>query len=119
MKIYVSHSRDFNFTDELYRPIRGSLLNKSHTFILPHEDTRHWNARETFKDIDLLIAEVSFPSTGQGIEIGWASMLKVPILCVSKEGSKISASLKYVTDDLMTYANPEDLIAKIAGFLSK
>ena len=74
---------------------------------------------ETFKDMDLLIVEVSFPSTGQGIEIGWASTLKVPILCIYKNGNKISGSLKYITDDFITYIDSNDLVAKISGFLSK
>jgi len=119
MKVYISHSKDFDFVNELYKPIRSSDPNKRHTFILLHEDARDWNMNETFKGVDLLVAEVSFPSTGQGIEIGWANMLKVPILCISKEGAKISGSLEYITGDFLTYTDSKDLIAKISGFLLK
>jgi hypothetical protein len=119
MKIYVSHSKDIDFVNELYKPMRESELNNLHTFFLPHENQESVNAKEVLKDCDFVIAEVSVPATGQGIELGWADMIGVPILCVSKEGSEISRSLKYVTDKFLTYKDSNDLIAKISEFLSK
>lgn len=119
MKIYVSHSKKLDFVDDLYKPIRESELNKLHTFILPHEDQENMNIREVLKNCDLVIAEVSIPATGQGIELGWANILGVPIVCVSKEGSEVSRSLKYVTNEFLTYKDPSDLITQISEFLLK
>ena len=119
MKIYVSHSRDFDFLADLYQPLRDSKLNADFDFFLPHENDRSVNTQDEIKNSDLVLAEVSFPSTGQGIELGLASMLDVPILCISKEGSKVSGSLKYLTQDFIDYSGTEDLIAKLDLFLHR
>jgi len=119
MNIYISHSRDFDFEKELYKPIRESSINNLYSFFLPHENKNDSDNVETLKSSDLIIAEVSYPSTGQGIEIGIASTLNIPIICVYKEGIKISGSLKYMTDKFITYINSQDLISKITEFLAK
>lgn len=120
MKIYVSHSRDFDFRNELYEPLKSSL--KSIEFIFPHEDSdKPFNTKELFenKTCDLVLAEVSRPSTGQGIELGWANLLNIPILCVFKTNSDISGSLSVLTDELIEYNSSEDLISKLVKFFSK
>ena len=38
MKIYVSHSRRFDFEQDLYEPLKHSDLAKIATFIFPQED---------------------------------------------------------------------------------
>ncbi len=72
MKIYIAHSRNFDFQNELYKPIRQSPLNNEHSFVLPHENSDEpFNSKEYLEDkADLLIAEVSDPATGLGIELG-------------------------------------------------
>jgi nucleoside 2-deoxyribosyltransferase len=118
MKIFVSHSRDFNYKDELHRPIRESVLNNKYEFFLPHEAENFVNTEKIIKNSDLILAEVSFPSTGEGIEIGWANTLNIPILCIYKEGAKISGSLKYITKNFIIYKNSIDLIKQIANFIN-
>jgi len=107
MKIYVTHSSDFDYKKELYLPIRNSNLNSKYEFILPHENNDHFNSYEVIKNADLILAEVSFPSTGQGIELGWANAFNKKILCINKTGSKISGSLKYISKDFLTYNDSE------------
>lgn len=84
IKIYVAHSRSFDFKKELYEPIRKNFLNNEHTFILPHEHSEEpFNSKDYLKDeADLVIAEVSEPSTGLGIELGWADAHQVLIICI-------------------------------------
>jgi hypothetical protein len=118
MKIYVSHSKDFDYLNQLYKPIRESDLNTEHEFFLPHENGRSVNTKEIIKESDLILAEVSFPSIGQGIEVGWAEILNVPILCMYKETVKFSGSLKHVTNKFISYTNEEDFITKLTVFLS-
>ena len=115
MKIYVAHTRDSDFQNELYKPIKESTLFKEHTFVLPHEmSAGSFNSKEFFKtDCNLVIAEVSYPATGLGIELGWADMLSVPIVCIYRKGSKISTSLKVVAKLILEYEGPADLIEKI------
>ncbi len=115
MKIYVAHSAGFDYKNELYLPIRQSHLNALHEFILPHElSGEQFDSRALFsKGIDLVIAEVSYPSTGLGIEIGWADSLGIPIVCFYKSSSTPSGSLRAVTERIVEYATKEELISGI------
>ena len=121
MRIYVAHSRGFNFQEELYAPLRQSHLNQEHTITLPHEKSEEsFNTKEAIRNkYDLLIAEVSYPSTGLGIELGWADSFNIPIIGVYKKNSKVSSSIKSLTKNLIEYSNPEELIQKIEDLLNK
>ncbi len=93
MKIFVSHSSNYDFEKELYAPLRESDLNNKQEIILPHEDGQDIITKDIIKDCSLVVAEVSCPSTGQGIELGWADMFNVPIVCMHKEGIEPSSSV--------------------------
>ena len=106
MKIYLAHPKSINYKDEIYLPIRNSSLNRSHDFIFPYENfEKPFNSKDLIwnHDIDLLIAECSEPSTGLGIEIGWADARSIPVLCVYKGGSKISNSLSLIAYNVAEY----------------
>lgn len=121
MKIYVSHSRKFAFKEELYAPLRASRLNAQHHIILPHEssDEDLFPSGDIIPTCDLVIAEVSFPSTGQGIELGWAHAAGVPIVCIHKQGSQPSNSLTAVTDVFLWYDDPKEVIEALTKALRK
>src|SRR5258708_4223441 len=115
MKIYIAHSTNYDFKNELYVPLRNSALNSQHDIVLPHENDTFIKTKDIIresdlviaetksdsliisfvliKDIiresDLVIAETSYPSTGEGIELGWADSFKVPV-----EGYEVSAITK-------------------------
>lgn len=117
MNIYVSHSRSYDFVSELYAPLRSSDLNSQHEFILPHENNSEpFNTKELFQNhgCDLVLAEVSFPSTGQGIELGFANLLNIPVVCFYKKDAKISGSLKTITHTFIAYQNTDDLLQKLS-----
>ncbi len=115
MKIYIAHSRSFDFKKELYEPIRQSSLNDEHTFVLPHETSDEpFNSKDYLKnEADSLIAEVSELATGLGIELGWADIYDVPIVCIYRKGSKVSGSLKVVAKNFVEYSNSKELISGI------
>lgn len=115
MNIYISHSRGFDFQNALYKPIRESALEKEHTFILPHEGTREcFDSRTLFHTgCDLVIAEVTYPSTGLGIELGWANMRNIPIVCLSQKGASTSRSLPLVAKVSYEYSGTEELLSLI------
>ncbi|HWY79062.1 MAG TPA: hypothetical protein VNW29_01765 [Candidatus Sulfotelmatobacter sp.] len=117
MKIFISHSRAFNYREELYKPLRNSELNKKHEIIFPHEDEQERETKDSIRDADLVVAEVSFPSTGEGIELGWANASYVSIICFYKSGSKISNALQHVTADIFVYDSMDSMIAKITEFV--
>ena len=70
------------------------------------------------KDCNLILAEVSYPSTGQGIELGWANAYAVPILCFHKKGIKPSGSLSVISDTLIDYEDSQDMIQKLTDYVS-
>lgn len=121
MKIYIGHSKKFNFKEELYLPIRESKLSSEHEIILPHEidqETSVFITKDIIKTCDLMIAEVTFPATGLGIELGWANAFERPIICIYRKGSQISGSLKVVSKNFIEYTDKKDLIAKLDSTLS-
>ena len=116
MKIYVGHSTNFDYKNELYKPILESNLVNKYEFVFPHLN-KNFNSKEIIEQSDLFIAEVSFPTLGLGIEIGRAEMNNKNILCIYKEGTKISSSLKYVNVDILSYENEIDLVNKISNYI--
>ncbi len=120
MTIYISHSTTIDYKNDLYPLIRNSELNTRYEFILPHESgSEQYNTKELFASgiCDLVIAECSAPSTGQGIELGWADSYKIPIVCICKKGKLSSSSIKVLTKNLFEYDDGGDLIVKISSYL--
>jgi len=122
MKIYIAHSSGYDFKSELYAPLENSGLWRNHQIILPHKDVpvdNPMNTKEMTASMDLVVAEVSFPSTGQGIELGWADYSNIPILCIYKKSSKFSSSLKVITNDFIEYHDATDMVNKLISFIEK
>lgn len=121
MTIYISHSRAIDYKKLVYAPIRNSSLAKEHIVILPHEESgESYDTKALFavKKCDLVIAEVSLPATGQGIELGWADALGIPIICLYKEGAHISQSLNLVSKSIISYKDTQDMLEEIGKILS-
>ncbi|MEW6184625.1 MAG: hypothetical protein AB1585_02665 [Thermodesulfobacteriota bacterium] len=117
MKIYVSHSRSFDFRSELYQPLR--LINGIE-WVFPHETSEQtYPVLELIRSgtLNLIIAEVSYPSTGQGIELGWAFLEGIPIICVYRSGLTPGASLRAILKEFLEYSGHEDLINMIENRL--
>jgi hypothetical protein len=100
-KIYVAHSTGFDFKKELYAPLSNLVEYK---FIFPHSSSMvPSNSKKKIPAYDLILAEVSLPSYGVGIELGWADAFGIPILCLYKKGTKISSALKVVSNNFLEY----------------
>ncbi len=111
MKIYFAHSKDFDFKEEYYKPIRNNYKLREHEIFLPHEEEEHSsNSRSFYKSLDIIIAECSLPATGLGIELGFAYDDKKPIYCLYKKGAKISGSLNSVTNHFYEYDGTDEMI---------
>lgn len=117
MQIYLIHAGNFDYINELYNPIKTSELYKKHQLIFPHETTEK-NSKIIIQQSDLVLAEVSYPSTGSGIELGWADTFHIPILCVYRKDKHFSSALKYITDQFIAYENPQDLVFKLERWLN-
>ena len=118
-KIYFCHSSAFDYQKDLYDPIRNSNLSTEYEVILPHEDTHATlKTKDIIKGCDMVVAEVSYPATGMGIELGWADSYGVPIVCVYKNNAKLSSSLKFITDCFIEYSDAPGMITKVESYLS-
>lgn len=114
MKIYLSHAGNYDYEKELYAPLKASPLASRHDIFYPHEVKNvAVNTRELLPQYDLVLAEVSHPSTGQGIEIGRAEAAGVPVLCIYHEGAQLSRSLRFVTQDFIAYTSTPDLLQQL------
>lgn len=119
MKIVVVHAYKYDFENELYKPLRESALAAEHEFLFPHEGmVEASSTKEKIRNADCVLAEVSYPSTGSGIELGWADMLNVPLLFVHKSGVKISTSLGLLRAESAEYADSSELILHVTKLLA-
>ena len=120
MKIIVTHASSFDFEKELYVPLKKAVEGTGHEFIFPHVwHEQKKSTKEFLKDASLVIGEVSHPSTGQGIELGWADTLNIPILFLRRQGAKSSSALKYLRGEYIDYTDSNDLVNKLKGYLEK
>ena len=118
MKVYVTHSSDFDYKAELYQPLREIQI-EGVEFVFPHKDTdQPTNSKERIKEFDLVLAEVSSPSTGVGIELGWADMIGVPVVCIHKQGTGPSLSLQSITREIIQYTDAATLKEAVTKFLT-
>ena len=99
--------------------MKSSKIAREHQILFPHDkENLGGNSKSLIGHGDLVLAEVSYPSTGQGIELGWANSGETPILCMYKIGSKLSHSLRFVTSELVEYTDQADMIKKLEDWLS-
>lgn len=111
MKIYLSHSAKYNYTDELYLPLKQTLA-KTHAVFFPHDDRKESvKTKDVIAGSDVVLAEVSRPATGQGIELGWADAAGVPIVCFYETGAKIAGSLRFISSEFIEYGSQEEMVS--------
>lgn len=111
-KIYAAHTTKFDYLNEYYAPLKKI---KGFRFIFPHEKSSEptFDSKEVIRSCDAFVAEVSYPSTGSGIEIGRAEAYGVPVLFLHKKGAKISSSLKFVSGNFIEYTTIESSLGEI------
>ncbi len=119
MRIYIAHSRDYDYLNELYKPLREDIFFNEQELILPHEDSNYSHTRDFYNDIDLFIAECSYPSIGLGIELGYAYDDNKPIYCIHKKDKNISGSIYAVTNEVYSYSSTEEMVELIKGIVKK
>jgi len=116
MRIYVGHSKAFDFRNLLYEPLRKGL-DKTHELVFPHETDETLDSREALKSCEAMIAEVSHPSIGLGVEMGWADSMGLPIICAYRKGSKVSESIRMISSNIVEYSDPEQMVLEINRIL--
>lgn len=136
MNIYFSCSITGGRRDQaIYQHIVEHLTAKGHQVPTAHlsrvdilDEEKVIDPREVYnrdvkwvEDCDALVAEISTPSHGVGYEIALALFLGKPVFCCYREGVKVSKMLTGNTHTSLKvygYANEEDLLAAVDGFLT-
>ena len=124
-KLYVGHAtKDFDFEGLLYSPLQHSDIALSHQLILPHAaGGGPFKSEALFKNADgdlLMLADLSVPSIGLGMEIAWARQYKIPVLFCAQTGSSPSSAAEFVWGTryrLISYKNAEALTTGLALLL--
>ncbi len=118
MKIYLAHATRFDFRKELYEPLKNSSLVKKHDieFLFDRKSLPE-STKEIIQNSDLVLAEVSYPSLGEGIELGWADLMKKPIICFHKKGQLGSKFIDMITKEIIEYETAVDMIEKLESVL--
>ena len=113
MRLYLTHSTSYDYKNELYEPLKQTL-GKEYDIFLPHEkNSEGVKSKDIISECDIVLAEVSQPSTGQGIELGWADSNNKPIICFYRTGSKVSSALRFITNNHIDYESSNDMIKKL------
>lgn len=119
-KVYIGHSREFDYEHELYAPLRTAKGLPQADLILPYEsNSRANNTRDFYRELDLFIAEVSYPSTGLGIELAWAYDADVTIVCLARANARVSKSLYVLTDEIIRYQDETEMVKIIQQVINQ
>jgi nucleoside 2-deoxyribosyltransferase len=73
------------------------------------------------RDCDAVIAEVSTPSHGVGFEVAYALERGKPILCLAREGTRVSKMLTGIRRPgfaFVTYRDADECLVQIETFLA-
>ncbi len=117
MKLYISHSSGFDYTSGLYAPLKKSIA-RDHDIFFPHDSKDVVNSKSIIQESDLILAEVSYPSTGQGIELGWGDAEGIRIICFYKAGSSPSSAIELISSSSFEYASMDEMLSKLTAELS-
>ena len=84
-----------------------------------NDEERYDRAIKLVKDANFIIAEMSIPSTGQGMELQQAIIDKIPILVIAKNNSKISGLIKVSKGiiDILFYDDIDDILDEIINLI--
>ena len=79
-------------------------------------------ARDTawLRECGAVIAEVTTPSHGVGFEIAYALERGKPVLCLAREGVRVSKMLTGIRQagfEFVTYSTPEGALLRVAAFM--
>lgn len=112
MKVYLAHSKNFDYPEELYQFLSKDDELSKVEFVFP----KNISSRESFRGLDVMIAEVSEPDLRVGMEIGWAYDEGIPIYGVSNHSI---SSPSDVLGEVRTYQTSKDLVSTIQELLLK
>lgn len=100
------------YSNNIYSPIDTIKFKGSNKEI-------YERVMKRLQNTDIVIAEMSSPSTGQGMELQEAVRLNIPIIVIAKNGSKISSTVlgSGKIKEVIFYDKKEDIKGKFRKLL--
>ena len=117
---YFGHSSSFDFRSLWYAPLKN--LSDVYGGVFPHENSdEQFSSREYFQSgrCKVFVAEVSHHSTGLGIELGWADICGVPLICCVQRDARLPGSIATLNAEVIVYEDVHDLVVKIGSRLER
>ena len=112
---------------EIYKKLVGLFNEDKYNVSSPidtmkfrdNDEERYDRTIKLVKDANFIIAEMSIPSTCQGMELQQAIIDKIPILVIAKNGSKISGLIKGSKGiiDVLFYDDIDDIFDEIVNLI--
>jgi len=102
------------YSENIYSPLDTMQFKGSN-------EERYKRAMALLQRTKLIVAEMSTPSTGQGMELQEAVRLNIPIIILAKEGSQVSGLLLGTNNikSVIYYDNVEMLQTELGGELNE
>lgn len=106
--VYLAHSSKFDFKNKLYEPIKRSKIGNLYDFIYLMDNPGNLpNTKEMIQTCQAVIGEISYPSIGAGIEIGWADAFDIPLILIHNHSYNPPEYYKTFSSYLLKYDDPE------------
>jgi 2'-deoxynucleoside 5'-phosphate N-hydrolase len=116
MKAYIPH---IHTTKAVGVTLENSILNVELDDNIRVKSYDH--SVDAVKKSELIVAEVSYPSLGTGVEIGIALRLNKKIICLAKKGSNVSSMVRGAAKKglikMIDYDNDEEALNKLRNML--
>ncbi len=110
---FISHpSGGMQHTPTFFDAInRFAQLQSNVKITFPHEEQSEVQmTKDLISEADLVLVEVSIPSTGSGIELGWANAAGKKVIAFHQGGSDPSPAVQFVTEEINTYVTQEHIL---------
>jgi nucleoside 2-deoxyribosyltransferase len=131
LKIYlavpITYNRDRSFAISLADALEKLGHQVTSKWVLDKDPSWGLNANQiaerdfgALQGSDVLVAEISSPSHGVGMEVEFAVIKGKKVICLMHPGSKLSGLIVGTPSiSVVTYLDGEDAVRRVNGLLSK
>ncbi len=127
-RVFLAAPFTFNFEAEFLDHIEEFLMGLGYSVIVPHDFANDDVSDEEIRrqihtdlaqveNSDILIADVTKPSHGVGMEILHAHKLGKRVILIAQSGTRISSMARVHSHNTLEYNNSEELKQKLESCL--
>ena len=118
LNIYFIHSTKLDYNNLIYKKVLSSSVCLGHNLMLPQtKEYQEKYTKDLMQKADIIIAEVSNPTFGLGLELKWLQKQDKPKLFLSLNNEIPKKYKKYVNNFKIT--NEETYLKTIEDFVSE